>query len=376
MNLKEKLAGLLKQMRDVTGGAKAAGRDLNAEEIKALETLNDEYLAVKIKIEEQEAEQAKGDALIGRIVTPRPAPAMKASDWARKATSRLDEFNKKLSVDGVKAFTVGAVSVPSLLSPVTIDTRPTSVLDLIPVVSPRGEREGNGFEYARQTQRVNNASAVPDKADKPESDYGFEEVEDHFRVYANKVSDIPWRYLTDHAGLLDIVQAQLAEDTLLAIEADVLSGNGTNDAFTGILNTTGIQTQTFETDRLGTLTEAKYKLVGNDRNLTGWAMNPNDLKALETMRENGSTGGFLFSDRTAIEDYLGGPITTSNGIPAGIAIAADWTQAELIPLSDDELVQDVSGRTKNNTFELLFEGRYGFRVKRPADFVVALLTGN
>ncbi len=54
-------------------------------------------------------------------------------------------------------------------------------------------------------------------------------------------------------------------------------------------------------------------------------------------------------------------------------MAADWTQAELLLVGDDELAFDGKNRTENNTFRLMYEGRYGFRVKRPFDFVTAHL---
>ncbi|NME16424.1 hypothetical protein [Micrococcus luteus] len=70
---------------------------------------------------------------------------------------------------------------------------------------------------------------------------------------------------------------------------------------------------------------------------------------------------------------LGGPVVTSPGLPTGRAMAADWTQAELLLVGDDELAFDGKNRTENNTFRLMYEGRYGFRVKRPFDFVTAHL---
>ncbi len=54
-------------------------------------------------------------------------------------------------------------------------------------------------------------------------------------------------------------------------------------------------------------------------------------------------------------------------------MAADWTQAELLLVGDNELVFDGKNRTANNTFRLMYEGRYGFRVKRPFDFVTSHL---
>ncbi|MCE7481909.1 MULTISPECIES: hypothetical protein [Microbacterium] len=112
---------------------------------------------------------------------------------------------------------------------------------------------------------------------RPDDDgYTFGQVDDTFRVYANKIEDLVWRYLDDFADLTDILQVRLREDTLAAIEADVLSGDGLEDRFTGVLETSGVQVHAFTGD-----------LLGQERELTGWALNPLDLMALEALRENG-----------------------------------------------------------------------------------------
>ena len=79
-------------------------------------------------------------------------------------------------------------------------------------------------------------------------------------------------------------------------------------------------------------------------------------------------------DNAEIAAFLGAPIATTAGMPAGRALVGDYKQAELIPLGDDELVVDTQKRTENNTFLMMFEGRYGFRVKKPLAFVDVDLT--
>lgn len=302
--------------------------------------------------------------------------AARGQHWAAKAVEGVRGMASKLgTTDGAKALISGSISVPDLVGePVQIGALRTTVLDLIGRGKPQGERVGNGFQYIRQTARTNNAAAVPDGAAKPQSIYTFGEVTDTYRVYANKTEDLPYRYLSDYAAITDIVRAQLAEDTLLAIEADILSGDGTDDAFTGLLNTSGIQTQAFATDLLRTLSNAKHKFIAQELPFTGWVFNPADLQTLELMREGGSTGPFLFPSRAAIEDFLGAPIVTSIGMPAGKAVVGDWDQAEIIPLGDDELIVDAGKRTTNNTFLFMYEGRYGFRVSKPVAFVEVALT--
>ena len=127
--------------------------------------------------------------------------------------------------------------------------------------------------------------------------------------------------------------------------------------------------QPFTTDLVSTLRAARYKLTAQNRGLTGWAMNPLDLETIEGIREHGDTGAFLFKNRQDIEAFLGALVVTNLGLPTGTAIAADWTQSDLVPVSDDELAFDSKNRAENNTFRLMFEGRYGFRIKKPFDFV-------
>ena len=83
---------------------------------------------------------------------------------------------------------------------------------------------------------------------------------------------------------------------------------------------------------------------------------------------------FLFKSRADIEAFLGSPVVTSLHVPATTELVGYWIQAELLPLDDYELVFDTTQRTENNTFLFMHEGRYGFRVKTPSDFVRVLLT--
>jgi HK97 family phage major capsid protein len=397
MNPKQKLKTIQDELLALKATVEREGRDFTANEASLIEAKAEEATRLKAAIARAEKSQALMDRIAGKagsepIGTGTGTLDGRGNGWAKKAVENLSTLAGR-NPDGVKSLTTGTVSVPAILSPVTIDDRPRTLLDLIPVAdtAPRGgtavadddhvgvvgrpsSEPGNVFSFIRQTLRTNNAGAVPDGAEKPTSIYTFGQVNDTFRVYANKTEYLHWRFLRDFGNLVDVVSAQLRDDTLAAIERDVIAGDGEEDRFLGILETSGVQLQPFTTDLLTTLSAAKYKLLAQERNLTGWALNPLDLQALEMLRENGSTGAFLFKSRVDIEGFLGAPVVTSLGLPTGTALAADWKQAELLPLGDDELVFDGQKRTENNTFRLMFEGRYGFRVKKPFDFVKVELT--
>lgn len=386
MTPKERMATALKIARDISEQATREGRELTAtEDAKASAALID-YKAAKKDFDRVAASQKTQADLasigisLGLGVTHNTAIKQKAGGrgraWAEKAVDAVQSMSSRMGApDGVKALISGTIAVPDIVGePVQIAAAATTLLDLIGRGTPQGDRVGNSFKFITQQARTNNAAAVPDGAAKPTSIYTFGEVEDTYRVYANKTEDLPYRYLSDYASITDIVRVQLAEDTIRAIEADILSGDGTDDAFTGILETSGIQTQPWTTDLLRTLSNAKHKFISQELPFTGWVFNPTDLQALELMREGGATGPFLFPSRQAIEDFLGAPVVTSAGMPTGTAVVGEWDQAEIIPLGDDELIVDAGKRTTNNTFLFMFEGRYGFRVSKPVAFVSVDLT--
>lgn len=385
MRATEQLAVIQEAVKELTD-AKAKGVTLDPEEQKLLERGDYAISKLEATIERQKAAGALWDRIAGKgreedmDGNPIAAGGSKSQEWAAKALGNLKAIAPSIGTHGAKALVTGTINVPAILGQtVTIDTPPRSLLDLIPVAPPRGggddEDKPNTFGTLRQSTRTNNAAAVADLAAKPTSLYTFGQVDDTYRVYANKTEDLPWRFLSDFAGLINIIRVQLVEDTLNAMEKDVISGAAGGAGFTGLLNTSGVVTQAWSTDMLTTISNAKYGFLGANRPVTGWVMNPLDLQKLEQLRENGSTGAFLFRSRAEIEDRVGARIVTSTGLAVGTALAGDWSESELLPVGDDELVVDAGKRTTNNTFLLMYEGRYGFRVKKPGAFTKITLAG-
>lgn len=303
--------------------------------------------------------------------------AKAGASWARKTA---DKFQRIMSSpDGAKALTSGSIDVPSIIQePVQILGRPTSILDLVPKPKNTEKGNGNAFSYLRQTARTNNAAAVADNATKPTSVYSFGDVEDTFRVYAHLSEKFPRRYLDDYNGLIQILQDQMGAGLMEALEEDILTGAvQPSTGFTGVLNTSGIQTQAFATDVLTTLSTARYKLINSSQHPNAWVLNPTDVQVLELMRENGATGPLMFRNGIAdIEKFLGEhPIVMSTLIPAGTALLGDWDTTSLIVREDDHLDVDTSGeKFEKNQVQFRLEGRYGFTVGRPLSFVKATLS--
>lgn len=385
MDYKSIMQRELQAAKDIAAKASAEQRDLTTEEIDRvnahIKACRDARAALEatpwrgkgLSMEEFEALGLGGRGLES---TGSGFKAHAGSSWARKAA---DVFQRVMAgPEGVKALTSGSIDVPSVVAEVVeITGRPTSVLDLVPKRKNTDQGRGNAFSYLRQTARTNNAGPVADNATKPTSVYTFGDVEDTFRVYAHLSEKFPKRYLDDYNGLIGILKDQMGAGLMEALEEDIIAGAvQPQDGFTGILNTSGIQTQAWSTDLLTTMSNAKYKLVTTHQSPNAWALHPTDIQRLELLREDGTTGPFMFRNGLAdIEKFVGAPIVPSTAMTAGVGLLGDWTQTELIIREDDHLDVDTSGeKFEKNQVQFRLEGRYGFTVERPLAFVTVDLT--
>ena len=419
MDPKTRMQAALKAAKAIADTAAKAGRDMNQDEVTEaaahLKTFNEAKAehesAAPFGAKAAEIGQALADIGIGGMgfdASPslgfggksgsRSQAAKAAASWGARVKSVIEG---RTGAQGAKALIGGTVNIPSVLreEPTLIDGRPTTLLDLIPR-RPRtnnadpflSQSSGNTFEWVAQTGRNLAASSVPDNAQKPVSGVTFAGREDRFRVYATITDPIEKRLLDDHAQLIEILQAQLGEGLLEALEADILNGTGVKiaeimtggvvttagkDPVKGILQTSGILAQAYTGSLLQTLSNARYTLEDTRVSPNAWVMNSRDLQGLELMREDGGTGPLMFgSGRSDIERILGDyPIVTSSLITQGSALLGDFSKTELIIREDDHLDVDGSGELfKRNQVIFREEGRYGFAVNKPSAFISVDLT--
>jgi Phage capsid family. len=236
---------------------------------------------------------------------------------------------------------------------------------------------GNTFSFLRQTVRTNNAAPVADNATKPTSVYSFAEVEERYRVIAHLSEAVPQRLFHDHRALAEFLASEMALGIEMEVEDQVVSGDGTGENLTGLLTTSGIQTQAFATDTLTTTRKALTKLQAYGMAPTAWAVNPADAEGFDLLREGAGTGQFLLGGPggDTSKSLWTIPRVPSLAVPAGTAILADWTQASLQVRQGATLHVDAGGVLfEKNQVRFRVEGRFGLAVKRPAAFVSVDLT--
>jgi HK97 family phage major capsid protein len=293
-----------------------------------------------------------------------------ASPWAKTVADRL-ETSMRL-VDGQKAITSGSYGVPNVISPdiTTPGEVPTAILDLIEVLPAASDGSGgNSFTFLRQTVRTNNAAVVADNATKPTSVYTITEIEDRFRVIAHLSEAIPIRYFADHAQLEDWLRGEMEYGLQRALETEVLSGDGTGEHLTGILNTSGIVTQAFATDIFTTTRKALSQLQNTGQQPTAFVFSVADSEAIDLAQDTQArfygSGPFAAGPQT----LWNLPRVTSTSLASGTAILADWKQATLAQREGATLAVDTAGDLfDKNQVKMRVEGRFGLAISRPGAF--------
>jgi hypothetical protein len=133
---------------------------------------------------------------------------------------------------GSKALVTGGTQTTSsiLLPEIVVTGRPAaSLLDVQParIVPPI-------YSFLRQNTRSLAAQPVPPLGTKPTSDVGVVSVENRLRVVATVSSAIDLFLLGDNQNLMSFVTDELVYSIRVAVENEVISGDGTGEHFTGI----------------------------------------------------------------------------------------------------------------------------------------------
>ena len=257
------------------------------------------------------------------------------------------------------------------------------MLDLI----PRLQTASDTIEYVREDTFTNNAAMVAEatattgtSGTKPESVLSYSPQTSAVRTLAHWIP-VTNKTLADAPQIRGIINSRLLLGLTLALENQVLTGDGTGENFTGILNA-GIQTQAMGTD---TAIDAIFKArtlvrVTGKARPTAIVMHPNDWEAVRLARENaatGTAGGYLMGPPSMVgaTTLWGLPVVESEAITQNTALIGDFSmgctlfdreQAAIrVGLIDQQFIRNMQ--------TILAELRAAFVVWRPTAF--ARITG-
>lgn len=429
--IKERMGAALKIARDISELAEREGRDLTPEENEKATAALLDYKAAKKDFERTQSTESLKSALseIGLDLGLEPAGEKAAPSAFHQPTklksigqmfaesaeykSMMGQFadgriNEKARVQsapmGVKALITGAsdtsggafvnTDVQNILE--MLGRRELTVRDLISV----RQTESDTVEYVRQTTQLSSAAPVPEATSaaaptapgtagalvlnagggyKPEGSMAFEKVTATVKTIAEWVPATK-RGLADASQLRGLIDDELRADLAEEEEDQILNGSGSGENLTGILQTSGIQTQAWTDDLLTTIRKAKTKTrtVGRVA-ANGIVLNPEDAERLDLLRPTSGDGQFYGPGPFAgagIRTVWGLPIVESEAIAAGTGLVGDYTKAVLWDREQASITATDSHADFfiRNLVAILGEERVAFGVTRPKAFVSVDLT--
>lgn len=299
---------------------------------------------------------------------------------------RSDPFNikngLKALITGGSATSAGAAVRNDFYAPITdlIGERPLRVADLV----TKGSTTSDTIEYVRVTGKTNSAApaaettSVTASALKPESAMTLEVISTTVKTIAHWIP-ITRRAMNDAGQVRTLVDAFLRYGLEEELEDQILTGAGTGENFTGILNTGSILTVDATTGSGGSGIDAilsgirQVQFTGY-RTPTAIVVNPADWYSNSFLTKKDSQGQYLIGDPRASLDQLnmlwGLRVVVSNGITENTALVGDFRQAVLWERSGINvyMTDSHSDFFVRNVFVLLAEMEAAFGVLDPQAF--------
>jgi HK97 family phage major capsid protein len=402
--------------------AKYEGEILNNEDKAAVERYTKEAIALETRIdqiEEKENRQTRLQGMLDRFTTPGQRPRhsgvgedgevrLSPGDQFVKSNEFLGrihsgQFNSPLNQhafavqlkDGTsllewKALLVGSSAtgggpfVPNDLRPGYLDLRQRelNILDLL----PRVQTSSDVIEYVREDTYTNAAAFVAEATGdartgtaglKPESTLAYSLQTSPIRTLAHWLP-VTNRMLADAPGIRGIINSRLLLGLTLALEAQVISGDGTGENLTGVLNS-GITTFAASTmsNQVDAILRARTTIRTGAKMLPdAVVMNPVDFEQVRLLRENVATatlGQYLMGPPSVQGPMtvFGMPVVESENIVADrILVGAFGMGCTLWDREQSAIrVGTVNDQFVRNIQTILAEQRLGFTVWRPAAFV-------
>ncbi|UQE75937.1 phage major capsid protein [Gordonia sp. PP30] len=398
MNIREKHDALLKKAQDLIAERKAAGAELSDEDRTALADYKkqidslaaqiakageDEAIVAAFSKVTREDGSAVDDEGAKGVLTGRNFKHV-ASELARKATAHRGEF-------GVKAMSLTGATNTIVTAFAQQPEKPVELLDVLPVITLGGggvrgndagdlDLTGGGagptFRYLRESTRTNNAAPVAPGASKPTSVYGITPVDASLQVIAHLTEEIGKYDLRDVPGLTQFLSTELLYGLRASLEHQIINGTGTAPQLSGIITTSGIQTQAAGTDIALTVRSSITKLESLGHVPSAVVLSPADWEKVETSTASGS-GEFLFNsspvDRAA-RTLWGVPVVCSTSLPANKALLLSHESIVVYTDGALDLEWEQGGELfEKNQLRARFESRFQTAVLRPQGIVYASL---
>ncbi len=400
------LATLTNQAKTLYAEMETAGDKATADDRQKFSNLIEAGKAKRNEVEQLEALDANdetaghGEAK-GRaqdVPGGQPQQPTRAKSWGEQVigstqfkSNNRDRMERVLVDAPVKALVTGItgaagvmpVQTQRLPEMVGLPQRQITVLNYINL----SQTVSNAVEYIKQGTRVNNAATVAEAGTvagattKPESDLTFTLVTAGVKTIATWIP-VTRQILEDAPRMRDMIDNELSYLLQDRLEAQIIAGDGTGSNFTGLLNTSGIQSRVHAVS--GRAFAASDTIVDTlRRSLTDLQMefynadvilcHPATAEKMELLKD--TTGQYIRVYDPITLSLWRTPIVPTVAVPSGTAITMQGKlAATLWDRSQTEIrVGEPNAYFLQNLLAILAEMRAAFGVTRP--LAVEKITG-
>lgn len=225
------------------------------------------------------------------------------------------------------------------------------------------------------------ASAVAENAAKPEVSALFTPVDAPVRKIAAWIP-VTQEVIDDTQSLLGYIDNRLLYMLKIREEAEVLNGSGVSPDITGILQTSGVQTQPQVTngDIQSTIAAAVGKIENVDGYADGIVMNPVDYWSMIASRHatflDASLNGGSLPFTTPPRSIYGLPVVTTRGMASAKALVGAFSMGATLFDKQEANIRTTDSHSDYfiyNKTVILAEERIALAVHRPDFFAYASL---
>lgn len=378
--LKQALAGLdvidkrIGEMQDAMKRREASQEEVT----KKVTELGEVQLKLSRQLLElqQKAQKAEGDrvhASLGSYVTK--SESYKTFLTSRRPVSVV--YDTKADGDPIlsSAGQLRPYRVPGIQA---LEQRELVIEDLFPHI-PISE---NSVEYVKEKSFTNNAAPVAEAAQKPASTLETETAQTPVQVVAHWTRIT--RQLADDAGALAaFINARMVYGVDLAVENQILSGNGTSPNLSGLMKTGNYTAQEFTLAQIGGSTANLLDLLRMSfAKVNYWSyrtsavlLNPMDWASLQGLK--GSNGEYLLgspADSFANSTVWGVRVVQTAAMDEGKFLAGDFARAATV-YDRMQTVIDIASQNEDDFIKNLYTIRAERRLALAVERTKAMIGG-
>jgi len=254
--------------------------------------------------------------------------------------------------------------------------RQVRIRDLIPLLPTTS----GAIEFVRETGFTNEAAAVAETAEKPQSSLEFEIVSLAVKTLAHWIP-VTRQILADAVQLAGYINTRMIYGLKLAEDTQILYGDGTGANLSGILTDPNIQTYNMASHAGDTYVDAIRRMITLVRlaeyPATGIVVHPNDWEVIELLK--GTNGHYIWvkvteggEQRLWRVPVVDSPVINESEVLVGsFALGATLWDREQAAIRVSDSHNDFFIR---NMLAILAEERLCLTVFRPEAFVLGTLT--